>query len=96
MRFPPNNGHRFRLAISLFRTIPGIYILSLNEDAFGCKKTSLYLKKSVVASSLVLYFLLPYTHSVFMVPKKLSIGALSQQFPFLLMEPIIPLFHSFV
>ncbi len=31
---PPNNGHRFRPAISLFRMIPGIYILSPNEVAF--------------------------------------------------------------
>jgi len=50
----------------------------------------MYRNKSDLASSLVLYFLLPYTHSVFMVPKKLSIGALSQQFPFLLIDPMIP------
>ena len=39
-----------------------------------------------MASCLVANFLLPYRQAVFYLPQKLSVGALSQQLPFLLID----------
>ena len=43
-----------------------------------------------MASFLLLYF--GFNHSVFILPQKLSMGALSQQFPFLLILHTNPFF----
>ena len=37
LRLPPNTGHRFMPAISLFRTFPGICTLAPNAAAFCCR-----------------------------------------------------------